>query len=52
VIEDRFLTAVDFVEELRQITDKYIASKVRFWGKLIFRMGLSLTKHALVTSHH
>jgi hypothetical protein len=50
VIEERFLTAVDFVEELQRITERYLASKVRFWRKVVFRIGLSLAKRALVPS--
>ena len=50
VIEERFLTAVDFVDELQRITERYLASKVRFWRKVVFRIGLSLANHALLSS--
>jgi hypothetical protein len=48
LIENRFLTSVDFVEELAMITDKYLKTKIRFWGKLVFRLGFFLAKKALM----
>jgi hypothetical protein len=49
LIEERFLTAVDFVRELATITDRYLRAKVRFWGKPIFRLGFYLAKKALMS---
>jgi hypothetical protein len=48
LIEDRFLTIVDFVEELGRITEKYLKAKVRFWGKPVFRLGFFLARKALM----
>lgn len=48
LIEDRFLTGVDFVEELVRIADRYLRSKARFWAKPVFRLGLFLARRALI----
>lgn len=44
VIEDRLLTAVDFVHELEQIADDYFKRKARFYRRTAFRLGRLLIK--------
>lgn len=48
LIEQRFLTAVDFVEELTAITERYLHAKVQFWAKPVFRLGFALVKKMLI----
>lgn len=47
VIEERKLTAVDFVDELSTIVDKLLCEKVRFYKHLTFRAGFALARGAL-----
>jgi chemotaxis response regulator CheB len=48
MIKERLLTAVDFVEELALIIDRYLRSKVRIYKKMIFRIGFSMVKKAII----
>jgi len=50
VIHQRLLTAVDFVSELQSITNQYLARKIRFYEKLVFRIGFSIIKKAVMPS--
>ncbi|MCW7494715.1 hypothetical protein ND861_18805 [Leptospira sp. 2 VSF19] len=44
IIEDRLLTAVDFVSILDEIVNQYLNTKLRFYRKIIFKIGLKLQK--------
>ena len=50
VIEDRLLTVVDFVDQLRLIVEDCVTTRKRFYQKLALRTGLYLTKASL-TGH-
>jgi two-component SAPR family response regulator len=44
IIEDRLLTGIDFIEELEKITEDYLNRKIRFYKKVVFRIGFRLIK--------
>ena len=47
VIEDRLLTAVDFLNELTNIVENYLEKKSNFYKNIVFKIGFSLTKQNL-----
>jgi hypothetical protein len=47
IIERRNLTAVDFINELSVIVDKYLSKKAKFYKHILFRAGFALAKGAL-----
>ena len=47
VIEDRLLTAVDFLEVLTEIVEDYLSKKTSFYSKIIFKVGFGLAKQGL-----
>jgi hypothetical protein len=47
-INNRLLTAVDFINELHKIIDDYINIKIRFYKKIMFKFGYHLVKKALL----
>lgn len=47
VIEDRLLTAVDFLNELNLIVEDYLYKKTSFYKKIIFRTGYRLAKQGV-----
>lgn len=47
IIESRKLTAVDFVEELAVIVDKYMDRKSRFYQNLAMKAGMALARGAM-----
>jgi two-component SAPR family response regulator len=48
MMKERLLTTVDFVEELGLIIDRYLRLKSRIYKKMIFRIGFSMVKKAIV----
>lgn len=46
VLENRLLTAVDFVEEIENIVSAYLETKARFFRHLSLRMGLKLARYS------
>lgn len=44
IIENRKLTAVDFVNEIALIVDKYLAVKSKFYKAVLFKIGVRLVK--------
>ena len=48
ILEDRNLTAVDFINVLSTITQNYLRTKLKPYRKLIFRLGFSLAKRVLL----
>lgn len=48
IIEDRLLTAVDFVELLIELTGNYLDKKIAFYKKIVFRIGFKLIKENAV----
>ena len=48
VIHDRLLTSVDFIQELKTITERYLNDKIRFYQKLGFRIGYRVIKASLM----
>lgn len=47
VLEERLLTAVDFIDELRNIIEEYLKGKIRFYRKVTFRIGYKIVKRDL-----
>lgn len=47
IIERRNLTAVDFVDELYIIVEKYLTAKAKFYKHLSFRAGIALARGAM-----
>lgn len=47
IIESRKLTAVDFVNELSVIVDKYMSTKSRFYQHWFMKVGMALARGAL-----
>lgn len=47
VIEDRLLTAVDFLEELTLIVEDYLSKKTSFYKKMIFKVGFALARQGM-----
>lgn len=47
IIEERKLTAVDFVDELSVIVNKLLSEKARFYKHLSFRVGFALARGAM-----
>lgn len=48
IIESRVLTGVEFVAELRNMTEKCLSTKIRFYSKIAFRVGFAAAKKSLV----
>jgi len=47
VIEDRLLTAVDFLSELTNIVEGYLARKSSFYKRIAFKTGFALAKQGI-----
>lgn len=47
IIENRHLTSSDFVDELSQIVERYLSTKVRFYRHIGLRIGMALARGAL-----
>jgi len=47
VIEDRLLTAVDFLEVLTDIVEDYLSKNTMFYKKVIFKIGFGLARQGL-----
>lgn len=47
IIEDRLLTAVDFMSELTNIVEDYLTKKSSFYRKVAFKVGLSIAKQGI-----
>ncbi len=50
VMQQRLLTAVDFLDELNKIIEIYLSNKIRFYQKAVFRLGYAVAKKALIQS--
>lgn len=48
VIQDRVLTAIDFIEELNHITERYLQYKIKFFKKIVFRVGYQIAKKSII----
>lgn len=48
IIEDRLLTAVDFVDVLIEIIENYLDKKIAFYKKIVFKLGFKLVKQNAV----
>ena len=48
VLENRLLTAVDFIDELRKIIERYLSEKLRFYRKILYRIGYSFAKKSIM----
>jgi hypothetical protein len=48
IIEDRLLTAVDFIDILIEITENYLEKKMAFYKKVIFKLGFKIVKQNAV----
>lgn len=48
LMKERLLTAVDFVDELAVIIDRYLKLKVKIYKKILFRIGFRMAKKAIV----
>ena len=46
IIGQRLLTALDFNSELEIMIDEYLSTKVRFYNKVLLRVGLKIMKMA------
>lgn len=47
VIEDRLLTAVDFLSELTNIVEDYLEKKSSFYKKIAFKAGFALVRQGI-----
>jgi len=47
MIKERLLTALDFVDELSIIVDQYLKVKIRFYKKIIFKIGFSMLRKTI-----
>lgn len=47
VIEDRLLTAVDFLDVLTDITEDYLEKKAAFYKKVVFKVGFTLARQGI-----
>jgi len=47
VIEDRLLTAVDFLNELTNIVEDYLEKKSSFYKKVVFKAGFALARQGI-----
>ncbi len=47
VIDDRLLTAVDFLDELTNMVEDYLEKKTAFYKKVIFKAGFALAKQGV-----
>lgn len=47
IINSRLLTQVDFIDELYTITGEYLDRKIKFYNKILLRLGYKLGKYTL-----
>jgi hypothetical protein len=50
IIQERNLTAVDFIEELEKIVTDYLERSVKFYQKFIFKIGFQIVRKTLTSS--
>ena len=47
VMQERLLTAIDFIDELWKIVEDYLTRKTKFFRKLVFKIGYKIAKKSM-----